>query len=192
MRFLSRLYFCSAPRPPPKPSQTSARIPPTPAPAAPLLYPFQPGAAFAPPWPLLLQQALLPLLTPWPRFRHSLPSRSLAPANHFPSQPSISRPSHPPPAPALHSCPGPALPPRPLAPAPALHFRLGHLLPPQPPHSRPSYPPPLYLYIPPQMFHVEHLGSLFVPKKLRTFFCVCWHEIQLTGEECSTWNILPL
>ena len=178
MRFLSRLYFCSAPRPPPKPLQTSARIPPASAPAAPLLYPFQPGAALAPPWLLSLQQALLPRIILWPRFRHSLPSRSLALANH-------SRPSRP-------------LPPRPSAPALALRSRLGHSLPPRPlapapaTRSRPGYPPSAYLCIPPQMFHVEHLGSLFVPKKLRTFFCVCWHEIRLTGEECSTWNILPL
>ena len=102
MRFLSRLYFCSAPRPPPKPLQTSARIPPASAPAAPLLYPFQPGAALAPPWPLSLQQALLSLLTP------------LAPAS------------------ALHFRPGPALPPRPCTPAPALHSRLGPPLPPRP------------------------------------------------------------
>ena len=152
--------------------------------------------------PLAAVAAASPSFSPYPTrscLGSPLPSRpcTSAPALHSrPGPPLPPRPSAP--APALHSRLGPPLPPRPAAPALALRSRLGPPLPPRPPtpasatHSRPSYPPPLYLYIPPQMFHVEHLGSLFVPGKLRTFFCVCWHEIQFTGEECSTWNILPL
>ncbi len=195
MRFLSRLYFCSAPRrlqnsqkPPARLSPASARF--RPGRASALSLPARSGARS--PLAAVVAAGSSSSHYPLASFSPLAPISITCSAQPLPLQSSTSRSTRLPPVPPVHSRPSHPLPPRLPTLALVTHSRLSPPLPPQPTHSRPSYPPPLYLYIPPQMFHVEHLGSLFAPKKLRTFFCVCWHEIRLTGEECSTWNILPL